>query len=77
VSGGSAERRIGEQLHLYFYGKKLTMPVHVEPVLRYIRDAHGAFQASELPGQLDDEGRLVLIRRLIMEGAITMRVDQP
>ena len=28
----------------------------------------GAFTAGDLPGPLDDEGRLVLVRRLIREG---------
>ena len=29
------------------------------------------FTAAELPGVLDDEGRLVLVRRLVREGALT------
>jgi hypothetical protein len=31
-------------------------------------EAEGTFTASELPGELDDAGRLVLVRRLVREG---------
>ena len=31
-------------------------------------EAEGPFRPSELPGSLDEAGRLVLVRRLVLEG---------
>jgi len=33
-----------------------------------IADSEGPFSVSDLPGSLDDDGRLVLARRLVREG---------
>ena len=36
--------------------------------LRAFFETEEPFRAADLPGELDDEGRLVLVRRLVREG---------
>jgi len=56
---------------LCFHGKTVQMPGYVEPDLRFIgRTAE--FTAADLPGELDDGGKLVLIRTLTREGFLTV-----
>jgi JmjC domain len=54
--------------HLSFEGKTIDFPAHVEEDVEFVASADGEFTAADLPGDLDEEGRLVLIRRLIREG---------
>ena len=58
---------------LSFEGKTVTFPEHVEADVEFIVDAEGEFRAAELPGDLDDEGRLVLVRRLVREGFLRIQ----
>jgi ribosomal protein L16 Arg81 hydroxylase len=62
----------GDELRLRFHGKELRLPSYMESDLRFIGTTHGSFTAASLPGQLDEEGRLVLIRRLLHEGFLTL-----
>jgi hypothetical protein len=55
---------------LSFEGKQVTVPEHARSELEAIFEADGPFTAAELPGGLDDDSRLVLIRRLIREGFV-------
>jgi hypothetical protein len=60
------------EVYLHFHGKKLGTPSYVEPDLQFIGETEELFTARSLPGHLDDEGRLVLIRRLLREGFLTV-----
>ena len=53
---------------LVFEGRELTFPAHVREEVEALADAEDPFTASWLPGSLDDDGRLVLVRRLVREG---------
>ena len=53
---------------LEFEGARVRFPGHVRKDLEYAVRADRAFTAGELPGRLDEAGRLVLIRRLVREG---------
>jgi lysine-specific demethylase/histidyl-hydroxylase NO66 len=53
---------------LVFEGRELTFPAHAREEVEALADAEDAFTASALPGSLDDDGRLVLVRRLVREG---------
>ena len=53
---------------LSFEGKHLEFPSHALEELEAVVESEWPFAAAELPGELDDEGRLVLVRRLIREG---------
>jgi hypothetical protein len=55
---------------LVFEGKRLRMPERALTELRAVAESDGPFRAEELPGELDDESRLVLLRRLIREGFV-------
>jgi lysine-specific demethylase/histidyl-hydroxylase NO66 len=53
---------------LVFEGVQIRMPGHVEPELRACYESEEPFRVSDLPGELDLDGRLVLVRRLVREG---------
>jgi len=53
---------------LAFEGRSLRFPARLGPELEFLVTIEAPFRASELPGELDDAGRLVLVRRLVREG---------
>ncbi|MGZ8783189.1 MAG: cupin domain-containing protein [Gaiellaceae bacterium] len=53
---------------LAFEGRTLRFPARLEPELEFLVTAPGSFDVSNLPGGIDDDGRLVLVRRLVREG---------
>ena len=53
---------------LVFDGKRVEFPAHAREELAAACAADGPFSASDLPGRLDEAGRLVLVRRLVREG---------
>jgi bifunctional lysine-specific demethylase and histidyl-hydroxylase NO66 len=58
---------------LVFEGRELTFPGHVRRELEAVFGAEQPFTPAELPGALDDPSRLVLVRRLVREGFLTIR----
>jgi ribosomal protein L16 Arg81 hydroxylase len=61
----------GDQVMLEFHGKRVGFPAHVAPALRFIGGSHG-FTGADIPGTLDETGRLVLIQTLVREGFLTL-----
>jgi ribosomal protein L16 Arg81 hydroxylase len=55
---------------LSFEGKHIEFPARVQEQVEAVVQADGPFTAADLPGGLDEEGRLVLVRRLIREGLL-------
>ena len=53
---------------LRFQGKSVTFPAHAREELEAVFAAAEPFRPRELPGDLDEEGRFVLVKRLIREG---------
>jgi bifunctional lysine-specific demethylase and histidyl-hydroxylase NO66 len=53
---------------LCFEGKEVRVPAHAADALQAAFAAPGHFAAADLPGPLDEAGRLVLVRRLVREG---------
>ena len=53
---------------LAFEGKTVTLPAHVRAEVEALAGASGPVRPRDLPGELDEEGRLVLVRRLVREG---------
>jgi ribosomal protein L16 Arg81 hydroxylase len=51
------------------FGRKLTFPRHAEPAVRFALSQQ-RFAIRDLPGDLDDPGKLTLARRLIREGLL-------
>ena len=60
---------------LSFAGKRIRLPAHANAPLAFAAETPGAFTPEELPGDLDTEGRLVLVRRLVREGFL--RISEP
>jgi hypothetical protein len=53
---------------LSFEGRDLRFPERLAAELEHLVTTEAPFRASELPGTLDEAGRLVLVRRLVREG---------
>ncbi len=57
-----------EEATLSFEGRDLRFPARIGAELEFVAAAEGPFCLADLPGRLDDAGRLVLGRRLVREG---------
>ena len=53
---------------LVFEGKELRFPERLAAELEFLVTTEAPFTARDLPGPLDDAGRLVLVTRLVREG---------
>ncbi len=53
---------------LVFEGRELRFPARARDEVLACFEAEEPFRPSELPGDLDDAGRLTLVRRLVREG---------
>jgi bifunctional lysine-specific demethylase and histidyl-hydroxylase NO66 len=72
VPSSFEESADGADVCLVFHGKRLTMPARARPVLEAVVQATGVFTPQSLAGDLDDESRVVLMRRLVREGFLTL-----
>jgi hypothetical protein len=61
-----------DAVSLAFEGKRLVFPAHAHAEIEFAAAASRPFTARELPGVLDDESRLVLVRRLVREGFLRL-----
>ncbi len=61
---------------LVFEGKELRFPPHAAGEVRACYESEERFRVSELPGELDDDGRVVLARRLVREGFLRLVVNR-
>ena len=61
-----------EKITLFVYGRQITMPDHAAEPMRYALE-NDDYTIASLPGDLDDPGKLVLIRRLIREGLVMLK----
>jgi len=61
----------GERMTLVLGDRRLTMPASLEPVMRRLLDVE-AFMPCELDELIDEPSRLVLCRRLVREGLLTI-----
>jgi Cupin superfamily protein len=59
-----------EGTNLRFEGTTLEFPDHVREELAFVLAADAPFRAADIPGSLDDAGRLSLVRRLVREGLL-------
>jgi bifunctional lysine-specific demethylase and histidyl-hydroxylase NO66 len=62
-------------LALAFEGKELTFPPAARSDVEFVAQAEGPFRPSDLPGELNDRSRLILVRRLVREGFL--RLSEP
>ena len=61
-----------QTLRIECYGKEISLPAHSAPAVRFALESE-RFAVGDLPGDLDDEGKLVLIRRLVREGLVALK----
>jgi hypothetical protein len=52
---------------VHLFGRKITLPLHAAPAVRFALSQE-RFAVRDLPGDLDDSGKLTLARRLIRKG---------
>jgi lysine-specific demethylase/histidyl-hydroxylase NO66 len=64
-----------DELRLSFEGRELALPAFLREDLEFLLATEAPFRPSDLPGRLDDAGRLVLVRRLVREGLLRIRLD--
>ena len=57
-----------QEATLSFEGRDLRFPPRIGAELEFLAASEGPFTLADLPGRLDDAGRLVLGRRLVREG---------
>jgi hypothetical protein len=62
--------RSDDEVRLEFHGKTMELPEFVEDELNFMVKVSD-FAGAEIPGALDNAGRLVLIRQLVQEGFLT------
>lgn len=60
-----------DSVSIYFAGNHVSAPIYVEPALRYIAEIE-EFCVNFIPGNISDESKLVLARRLVKEGLLTI-----
>jgi predicted DCC family thiol-disulfide oxidoreductase YuxK len=53
----------------------ITLPVHVAGEIRYMSGRKRSFSVAKIPGDLDEQGRAVLVRILLREGFL--RLSRP
>jgi bifunctional lysine-specific demethylase and histidyl-hydroxylase NO66 len=57
-------------VRLVFEGKEMRFPAKAAPAMEAVCGTSRAFTAADLPGPLDEAGRVVLVRRLVREGLL-------
>jgi lysine-specific demethylase/histidyl-hydroxylase NO66 len=67
-------REEGDGLVLLFGSTRLTFPAAVREPLTFALQGQ-PFAVRDLPGRLDDAGKLVLVRRLVKEGLLVRSAE--
>ncbi len=60
-----------QSIRIDCYGKEISLPAHAAAAVRFALETD-RFQVRDLPGGLDADGKLVLIRRLVREGLVAL-----
>jgi hypothetical protein len=61
-----------DDVTLSFEGRSVSVPRHAREEVEAVARAEGPFRAADLPGDLDEDGRVVLVRRLLREGFLRL-----
>jgi hypothetical protein len=69
-------REDGEQLSIFFGSTQITLPSFTAEAVRHALRGE-PFTVRELSGQLDEPGKIVLVKRLIKEGLLTRAEGAP
>ena len=60
-----------DSVSVHHFGRRIAFPAHVARAVRFAL-RQGCFAVRDLPGDLDDSGKLTLARRLVREGLLVM-----
>ena len=60
-------------VEIEFPGNRISGPVAIESALRFMASSSEPFAVGALPGPLSDQSKLVLVKRAIREGLLTLR----
>jgi ribosomal protein L16 Arg81 hydroxylase len=64
--------KAGDSVSLQFHNKSIRLPAYMEGEIRYMTvGTSDSFTAADVPGDLDEPGRLLLIQILLREGFLT------
>jgi ribosomal protein L16 Arg81 hydroxylase len=63
-----------DTITLLYQGKRIKLPRYVEPELRFVVETD-RFKVGDIAGDLDAAGKVVLARRLVKEGFLTLVGD--
>lgn len=64
-------RKDGSSTSVHAFARKISFPANADEPLRFALN-QARFSVRDLPGDLSDQGKLVLVRRLIREGLIVV-----
>ena len=59
------------QVRLFAQGTEILLPIHARAAMEYCL-AHRSFRLGDMGGDLDDAGKMVLVRRLVREGLMVV-----
>jgi hypothetical protein len=62
---------------LRFEGKTVAFPADAQEDVEFVARVEDEFTPADLPGDLDDKSRLVLVRRLVREGFLRLTEAEP
>jgi hypothetical protein len=65
-----------EAVVLVFEGKEVHFPGKAATAVEAAAEKIGPFTPADLPGPLDEQGRLILVRRLVREGFLRALDEQ-
>jgi hypothetical protein len=67
----------GDDALLSYEGSTLALPARILPELEFLMTMDESFTPADLPGTLDADGRLVLVRRLVRDGFLRFTQARP
>lgn len=67
-----ALRSSRDAIELSLSGRTISLPRHTRAAVRYAL-SHKRFRVADLPDDLDDAGKVVLVKRLVREGILRVR----
>jgi hypothetical protein len=61
-----------DEVILKMASREISFPYFTYRTIEFILNRNDLFTMNDLPDDLDDEGKMVLLRRLVKEGVITI-----
>jgi hypothetical protein len=76
LSGPSRVERHDDAVEIFTGARRVRAPLSVAPALRWISEQPGAFLVGAIGGALTDTAKVVLARRLVLEGILQLRAGE-